>query len=480
MSKYARNPSLVRKSPTKSVRVINAAGGPGYTQTAKLELISLLLTSFVQGEHYRSENATMLRVKELIAKVDPLFAAKAAVFARNEFGMRSITHTVAGELAKTVKGAVWSRPFFNKIVRRPDDATEILAYYLANYGRPIPNSLKRGLATALARFDEYSLAKYRRDGSEFKLIDVVNLVRPVQTPAIEKLMKGTLKPADTWETKLAQAGQNVDTTETSVEEVKAAAWKELLSTGKLGYLALLRNIRNIMQADSSLKDELARQLVNRDAIKKSLVFPFQIKTAYEIVETLADNRKILRALDDAIDISLDNVPKFEGDSVVVLDVSGSMSSVQKIAAIFATVMVKAWDCDLVYFDTSARYADNLNTKDSTMTLASKLQFSGGGTCMPSAIRALRKKYERVVILSDMQTWVDGESPVAPFAEYKRKFDASPRVYSFDLQNYGTMAFPQENVYALAGFSDKVFSLMSKLEQNRNAMIDEIDKVDFNV
>jgi hypothetical protein len=481
VSKFASNPSLARKS-AKSTKITNAAGGPGYSQSTKLELVSLLLTSFLQGEHYRSENAVLLRLKELVAAADPLFAAKAAVFARNEFGMRSVSHTVAGELAKRVKGADWTRRFFNRVVRRPDDVTEILAYYLATYKRPIPNSLKRGLGDALARFDEYHLAKYRRDGAEFKLVDAVNLCRPKPTPAIEKLVKGTLKPADTWETKLTKAGQ-VDETEVSVEETKAAAWRELLTEHKLGYLALLRNIRNIMQAGSdgiepALTYMLAQQLVFRDAIKKSLVFPFQIKTAYDIVEGLPDNRKILRALDDAIDISLDNVPKFDGTSVVILDVSGSMAGeVSKIAGIFAAVLVKAWDADLVKFDTSAEYV-SYNPKDSTMTLASKFQFSGGGTDMPCAIRALRKKYERLVILSDMQTWVNDESPVGPFNQYKQRYGAKPRVYSFDLKNYGTMAFPQEDVYALAGFSDKVFDLMKLLEQDREALVHRIDEVTF--
>ena len=79
MSKFASNPSLARKS-AKSTKITNAAGGPGYSQSTKLELVSLLLTSFLQGEHYRSENAVLLRLKELVAAADPLFAAKAAVF----------------------------------------------------------------------------------------------------------------------------------------------------------------------------------------------------------------------------------------------------------------------------------------------------------------------------------------------------------------------------------------------------------------
>ena len=92
-------------------------------------------------------------------------------------------------------------------MHRPDDALEILAYQLSVYGRPVPNSLKKGLGAALARFDEYQLAKYRRDDAEISLVDAVNLVHPPHSEALRKLVNGTLAPAATWETRLTQAGQ---------------------------------------------------------------------------------------------------------------------------------------------------------------------------------------------------------------------------------------------------------------------------------
>src|SRR5262249_28980657 len=151
---------------------------------------------------------TTEKIRELITQVgDPRFVAKAALHARHAYGMRSVSHLVAGELAKSVKGARWSKDFFARLVRRPDDAMETLAYYLAVYGRPVPNSLKKGLGAALARFDEHQLAKYRREHGAFKLVDAVNLVRPKATPALSKLIRGELAPAQTWETKLTQAGE---------------------------------------------------------------------------------------------------------------------------------------------------------------------------------------------------------------------------------------------------------------------------------
>src|SRR5262245_9918564 len=142
---------------------VNFEGGRAFTQTAKLEFVSILLTTFLEDEFYRTEKQTTEKIRELIGKVDDArFVAKAALYARNTHGMRSVSHLVAGELAKSVKGATWSKTFFNQVVRRPDDVLETLAYYLNVHGRPVPNSLKKGLGTALARFDEHQLAKYRR------------------------------------------------------------------------------------------------------------------------------------------------------------------------------------------------------------------------------------------------------------------------------------------------------------------------------
>jgi 60 kDa SS-A/Ro ribonucleoprotein len=483
MAKFASSAKVARKVPGRTV-VTNAAGGPGYAQSAKLEFVSILLTSFVQDQFYRSENGTILRVKELLKQVDPRFAAQAAVFARNEFGMRSISHIVAAEIANSVKGQSWTKDFFNVVCRRADDPVEILAYYMATYGKPIPNSLKKGLAAALQRFDHYQLAKYRRDGQAFKMIDAVNLIRPKETPAIKALMTGTLKPADTWETKLTQAGQAAEDEE-SKSEMKAQAWAEMIREKKLGYLALIRNLRNILQsADSELVSLVCEQLRNKDAIAKSLVFPFQIHTAYEVVGGLngSVSRKVMGALDDAIDLSCGNVPKLEGDSVVFLDVSGSMSGKPaQIASIFAAVICKAWDADLIRFDDSAAYV-NYNRKDSTMSLSRGFQFSGGGTNMPSAIQAMNRKYSRVLILSDMQTWVGGHAygnANTAMQAYTRKFGVKPFVYSFDLNGQGTMAFPEDRVAAIAGFAgDKLFKIMSLLEQDRQAMVHTIEKVEF--
>lgn len=475
MAKFSiLNPLSRGKSAPNTV---NHEGGRAFTQTAKLEFVSILLTTFLEDEFYRTEKQTIEKIRELIVKVgDPRFVAKAALYARNTYGMRSVSHLVAGELAKSVKGQRWTKQFYAQVVRRPDDVMETLGYYLAVYGRPVPNSLKKGLGAALARFDEHQVAKYRRDHGAFKMVDAVNLVRPKATPALSKLVRGELAPAQTWEAKLTQAG--VAENDAAVASAKSQAWAELLRERKLGYLALLRNVRNILSQAPELVDELCRQLANEQAVRRSLVFPFQFLAAVDVLKqgNLPGANRVMDALNQAIDHSLANVPAFDGKTLVALDSSGSMMGrPQTIGSLFAATLVKAIDADLMLFSDDAKYI-TLNRRDTTLTAAQGIPFISGGTNFNAIFQRANRAYDRIVILSDMQGWIGGGAPVRPFADYQKRHGVQPRVYSFDLKGYGTLQFPQERVYCLAGWSDRVFEMMQKLDRDPQALVNEVEAV----
>ncbi|HVZ64137.1 MAG TPA: TROVE domain-containing protein [Opitutaceae bacterium] len=456
---------------------VNFEGGRAFAQTAKLELVSVLLTTFLEDEFYRTEKQTTEKIRELVTKVgDPRFVAKAALYARNTFGLRSVSHLVAGELAKSVKGARWTKGFYARVVRRPDDVMETLGYYLAVHGRPVPNSLKKGLGAALARFDEHQVAKYRRDHGAFKLVDAVNLVRPKATPALSKLVRGELASAETWETKLTQAGAG--RTADQVAAAKSQAWGELVRERKLGYLALLRNVRNILTQAPELVEELRRQLADEHAVRRSLVFPFQFLSAVEVLKqgNLPGAFRVMEALNAAVDHSLANVPKFEGSTLVALDSSGSMAGrPQAIGSLFAATLVKATGADLMLFSDDARYV-SLNRHDTTLTAAQGIPFISGCTNFNAIFQRANRAYDRIVILSDMQGWVGGGAPVQPFAAYQRRHRVAPRIYSFDLKGHGTLQFPQERVHCLAGWSDRVFEIMQKLDRDPEALVREVESV----
>lgn len=476
-------------SPSRN-KTTNLAGGKAYKETSKLELVSIMLTSFVTDQFYRKATDTLGRFEQLIQSVDPLFAAKLAVYARYKMSMRSITHVATANIAYRLSGSGndWTRKFVTKVINRVDDAIEILAYYRTKFPGPIPNALKRGIADSFCKFDGYQLAKYKMEGKDFKLVDVVNLVHPKPTEknaeALRLLVEGKLVSTGTYEAELSKAGQEED-----AEAAKGGAWRKLVSERKIGYFALLRNLRNIVQQAPDLTDAACEMLTEEKLIRKSLVLPFRFLAAFKELEKVSGTNKVLAALSKAVDLSLKNVPKLPGDTCVIIDTSGSMTggmvaggqtSCMEVASIFAAVLAKANDADLVQFSDQASYM-SINTADSTMGIARMIQTKafGGGTSFHAPLRLLKRKYDRLIYLSDMQGWIEGyATPYPTYLEYCKRTGCNPNVFSFDLAGYGTLQFPQEQIYCLAGFSDASLKIMGILEQDRNALIKEIEAVEF--
>ena len=446
----------------------NRAGGEAYRESPELALASLLLTSFAQDQFYRSADATFAELRTLIARCDPKFVAQAALFARNEFGMRSITHVCMVELCHVAKSLPWLRGAVGRAVRRPDDATEMLAYQMATYGKPIPNALKRGIADAIASFDAYRLGKYKGEGHALKLVDAVNLTHPRSTPELAALMAGTLETPETWEVGLSRAGSD--------PVAKAKVWADLLEADTLGYFALLRNLRNIAEQAPAMLPLACERLVDEERIRKSLVLPFRFFTAMRELKLAGVPGFVLGALSDAMELSLGNVPALPGRTLIALDSSGSMRSVFDKAAPFAAALSKKLGSDLLLFDGRGRLC-SVNPRDTLSSIVEGLtaMFDGGRTDF-NIIFALNEPYDRIIILSDMQAWVGYHVPKEAHRLYKQRTGADPIIFSFDLAGYGTLQFPERNIYCLAGFSDKVFDVMAALEEDRTALLSRIQAV----
>ena len=473
----------------KTKETINIAGGKAFALNPKSELVSIILTSFLKDTFYRKGDESLNRIKELVTKIDDKkFIAKAAIFARDKYAMRSVSHVLAGEIAKSVKGEIWTKDFFEKIVVRVDDMTEIMSYYLNGLNsntkgnfRPIPNSLKKGFRKAFNKFDKYQLAKYRSENKDVKLVDIVNLVKPKPTEkneiALKELIKGELKSFDTWETKISEVGKKAETEEEKLD-LKSNVWKDLICNRKIGYFALLKNLRNIIQQAPDIIKEACQLLEDENLIIKSRVLPFRFTTAFSEIEKLPSSlevKKVMISLNKAIDISLRNVPVFDGKTLIVIDVSGSMQGKPaEIASLFGAVLARANEnSEILLFDTSAQFK-NINPNDTITSISKSLRFNGGGTDFDCIFKALKKAYDRIIILSDMQGWVAPNTPTVVFNDYKKKFACNPFIYSFDLAGYGTTQFPEEKIFCLYGFSDKIFETMKFFEQDRDILLKEID------
>ena len=349
--------------------VVNAMGEQAYQLSAKEELVSTCMTTFLSGDHYyETEKEVVNRIIDKLNQVDPLFAAKLALYVRNEGNLRSVTHLIAATIAKSVSGKEWAKRFYNKIVVRPDDMSEILSAYAVQNGmdlkhiRKIPNSIKKGFKTALERLDAYQIDKYKMNSRQVKMLDLVNLFHPKGTQknsqAYHNLVNGEslagLYASKVLEKEMTKAGQKtVGKAVEEKQEAKKEAIETVLSNVKgMPVMNLLRNLRNIiMYAPDSVK-EACLQLRNEDKILKSRLLPFRFATAYEEIEkmTYSDKKEdtsiafesdykntkgssiqfhylkeqVLDAIEDALQISCKNIPELEGNTAILIDHSGSV------------------------------------------------------------------------------------------------------------------------------------------------------------
>lgn len=240
--------------------------------------------------------------------LDPEGTLLLAVELRNEHYIRTTPQVILVRAAHhpKVRGSGLVRKHGPGIIKRADEPAVGLAYHSWRYpGKPLPNSLKKAWANALAGFNEYQLAKYRMESKGSKTVDVVNLVHP-NSPAIGKLVRGELKTTgQTWEAILSANGSTPE------------AWREALKV--MGHMALLRNMRNLLQ--KGVPPELfINELVASAPTGKQL--PFRYFSAYKAVEGMASG-KVLDAIEGAMIISLKNLPRFSGRTMSLCDNSGS-------------------------------------------------------------------------------------------------------------------------------------------------------------
>lgn len=361
MAKF--NEKKMAKQPTER----NFMGEMAFKMEDKEELISTVMTTFLQDEYYEKEATKIARIQELLKKVDPLFAAKLAIYARNEGNLRSVTHFVAAEIAKYVSGSEWGKRFYDKIIVRPDDMSEIVSAYAHINGMSqkniskIPNAMKGGFKTALERLDAYQIDKYKMQNREVSLIDLVRLFHPKgnqkNAEAFKRLVNGEslegLYETKIFEKEMTKAGQlTKGATEDEKEKAKHEVISEVLGNVKgMPIMNLIRNLRNIILYAPDKVEDACAQLRIKDKILKSRLLPFRFATAYAEIEKMSWNkpntdtaitfesdkdeeeltmiqfhslkRSVLDALEDAIQYSVGNIPELEGNVAILVDHSGS-------------------------------------------------------------------------------------------------------------------------------------------------------------
>lgn len=523
---------------------VNLQGHAAYALPDELRLVSMLNTLKLQSQFYKSDNDQMKELRDLIEKIglrDPKFVAQAIVYSRclGE-GMRSINHLAAALVAPFISGQEYAKRFFGAFdkkgkkggtIFRMDDMSEIKDAWFALGQKGLPASMRKGFASVLENADTYQLAKYKNT-----VIDISNLVHPnsklskaevevefegqkVKMKALDAIMKGIAVAADTWETTQSEAGQIVakavregkldkQEAEKVLAEAKADNWEGLLKDGKLGVLAALRNIRNMMKNPRQEMITAWCKLITDPAkVRQALILPIHFDLAYDVVDNeFGQNKyanKVRQALQDGYIAALPNLAAaFPGKTLIVVDNSGSMggfpvsdgktavhysySGYSKRtqtagykAGLIAATFAAATGGDIIQFGGSAHWFQ-YDRNENVFSLAKKVCTASDGWTNPHAAFELitreRKAYDRIIFISDNE--VNGKVTSAAYKEYVRRV-CDPYVYGIDLCSYGTTPLKRDGkVQYFFGYGPSMYESVASSEFNPAEHIEKIRAIEI--
>lgn len=494
-------------------------GAPGYARDAKGELFLLAVSNMVgEATFYEGADNRDNRFRTLVHQVaveDGEWLSRFLPWLRSEANMRSAPLVAALEAVKARLAAGeqgLNRQLVNSVLQRADEPGEALAYWTSTYGRAIPKPVKRGIADAVQRmYNERNLLKYDTNAKGFRFGDVIDLIHPA--PDAAKVWQGDLfehaldrrhgrdkpipaalrmlierqalmampvegRPAvlAAEPERLAAAGMTWESLAGWLQgPMGKGAWESIIPS--MGYMALLRNLRNFDEAGVSdeLADRIIAKLASPDEVAKSRQLPFRFYSAYLNAPSLRWGH----ALDKALTLATANVPAFKGRTLVLADTSASMSgsrisgkssvSPAQAAALFGVVLAaRGGDVDFYGFANGVFKHDvgkGASVLKELNRFVHRIGEVGHGTQIAESVSRTYKGHDRVIILSDMQTmsgyYAGDVTHAAP---------AHVPMYGFNLVGYEHAAMPTGtgNRHELGGFSDATFKLIPLLEAGRSA------------
>ena len=270
----------------------NHEGAIAWRMTPEWELYTTVVTTMgVEDKFYESGEDRVRRIADLVRKVKPEFVAQLAVYTREQMHLRSVPLLLLVELTQCHHGDSLVSRAVCRTIQRSDEITELLMCYQWRTGKTdlsgLSCQLRKGLAEAFNKFDEYQFAKYDRKDRKVTLRDALILVHPKpkddqQANIFRKIKSDTLETPVTWETELSAVGQHHFDSEEEKDNAKREVWKKLVRSRRLGYMATLRNLRNMMKLgmDKETMQMVCDFIANPEAVRKSKQLPFRFLSAF--------------------------------------------------------------------------------------------------------------------------------------------------------------------------------------------------------
>lgn len=357
---------------------------------------SVMATMLYEDTFYESGETIASRIAAGVAAVPLEVASQIAIEAREQMYLRHAPLLIVREMAR--RGGRITGDTLARVIQRADELTEFVAMCFASgmTKKGLTAQIKRGLAEAFTKFDAYQIAKYDRE-RDVRLRDVLFLchAKPkdeAQAAMWKQLVDGTLLSPDTWEVGLSGGADKLET------------WTRLLTERKLGGLALLRNLRNMKQAN--VPESLIREAIADNKFSK--VLPFRFISAAKYAPQLED------ALEDAMLRAATTLEKLPGRTVVLIDSSGSMggvvsskSEITRFDAAAGVMMILREICDdVAAYGFSSECFRIPARRGFALRDAVKMRVRMEATYLGKALRFVDAdygKYDRIIVITDEQS-----------------------------------------------------------------------------
>lgn len=475
---------------------VNHEGRPAMSHDDKTELFVLGVGRFYGEESfYESGNAATKRYKELVRSVtksDPEWVVSFLSWLRNEGNIR--TAAIVGACEYVHAGGSNGRAVVRSVIVRGDEPAELLAYWINTYGRRLSQPIKRGIADSATRlFTERNYAKYDSLKRGVRFADVLELTHPRPSgPNQSELFKfvlddrhgrGDLSKVPTisearacstrqdYLTALGNGNQAItweNVSSAGTGSMSADEW--LMCYDHMGYMAQIRNLRNLDQAGVAVKEKrrIGEYLSDPTNVAKSRQLPLRFYSAYKSVSD--DTWK--GYLSEALDHSLDNVPRVAGQWLVLIDASASMTwgqtkgvSYYENACVFGAAFARANGSDLRTYASHGQLSPVYDSKgQNTLRIVKDLTsrdyyFSGGtDTAENLGVAFKQGKYNGVLLITDEQ--------YTGYGDPGDSIPASVPLYTFNVAGYGKGHDIAPNRITVAGLNDSAFSMISSIEGSK--------------
>jgi 60 kDa SS-A/Ro ribonucleoprotein len=477
---------FTRATPSEVVHTYE--GGKGFIRTSQEELYLLVATTLFAGDSFYESNVTRLeRFRKLVARVleeknGPQFVVSLAIYAREVLNLRTTPTLLTVEAF--LHGVESAEKAAQYVWLRGDEHLEALAYTKI-VGSKYTKRFLRAVAGRLSRLTERQALRYGGKGKAFSQRDALRLAHPkissAKQNALFKFITAGLEALSSEELALLPTVAKVR------GEGVALTWENLISSQGssaetwekavplMGYMALLRNLRNLVKHGVSREtlEGVAAKLRDPAEVRASKQMPYRFYSAYQALEK-GTPALVFDALSEAMDIAAESVPQFSGSSLILVDLSPSMaahlsdkSEVTRMqaASCLGAMLSRQADCEVWGFAVKSQQI-KLPKNTPTLLGAEKIeqtsQVVGYGTELAKALKdSLTRHYDRVIVLTDEQAADNTWSVLQPYLERHAKI----QVFMVNLAGYAVSAVDNEHprVHSVGGFSDRLLEWIGALE-----------------